>query len=409
MRYEWGVETRYDVAIVGGGLVGLGTAFRLLEARPELRLTVIEKESGLARHQSGRNSGVLHAGLYYPPGSLKARLCREGKAQLEHFAEEHGIPFERPGKLVIATREEELARLQALSERGRDNGLRDLEEMGPERLSEIEPHASGLRALHVPETGVVDFRRVALGLAEEIRARGGDVLVDRRVVGIVASGQWQVIDTVAGPVHARAIITCAGLHSDRVAAMTHSNGAERIVPFRGGFGVLRPAARHLVRGLIYPVPDPALPFLGIHLTRRIDGEVWAGPSAAPAFSREGYRRWQVSPRDLAASIAFRGSRRLARRHWRAGLRELWRDLSLPAFVGECRRYVPELRARDVRWGPAGIRAQAVGVDGTLVDDFSIQESDRVLHVRNAPSPAATACLAIGSTLSERAIERFDLR
>ncbi len=406
MRYDWSVDDRYDVAIVGGGLVGLATADRLLRRRPDLRLAVLEKEPDVALHQSGRNSGVLHAGLYYTPGSRKARLCREGKAELERFCAEHAIPVERCGKLVVATRAEELPRLDALEERGRANGLRGLERLGPEGIGALEPHAAGLAALHVPETGVVDFRRVALALADRIGEIGGHVLRSHRVHAIAVREPWRVLETPGGPVHAKAIVACAGVRADHVAEMTGAAGTERIVPFRGDYCVLRPSARHLVRALIYPVPDPGLPFLGVHLTRRIDGEVWAGPNAALALAREGYRRWQVDLRDLADAIAHPGFRKLVHRHWRAGVSELWRDLSRGAFARACRRYVPELRTRDLAWGPTGIRAQAVDADGTLVDDFSFGGVDRVLHVRNAPSPAATSCLAIGSELAAITLDRL---
>jgi L-2-hydroxyglutarate oxidase LhgO len=402
------VSERYDVAIVGGGIVGLATTFRLLERRPGLRLCVVEKERELASHQTGRNSGVIHSGLYYAPGSLKARLCREGKADLERFCEERSIPFERCGKLVVAVAHSELGRLADLRARGEANGLVGLEEIGPEAIRELEPHATGLRALHVSETGIVDFRRVALALAEEIRSRGGDVLPGRRVTAIGSRGGEIVLETTLGILTASNVVTCAGLHSDRIAAMTGSAGDERIVPFRGDYCTLRPNARSLVRGLIYPVPDPSLPFLGVHFTRRIDGEVWLGPNAVLAFAREGYGRADVSLGDLAGTIGFRGFRRLARRYWRTGLQEQWRDLSKRAFVRACRRYVPELVPEMVDWGPSGVRAQTIRVDGTLADDFSLQDTARILHVRNAPSPAATASLAIGRVLAERAIERFDL-
>jgi len=407
VRYDLLVDTRYEVAIVGGGLVGLATAHRLLERRPGLGLAVIEKEPEVALHQSGRNSGVIHAGLYYAPGSRKARLCREGKVELERFCEEHAIPFERCGKLVVATSAEELPRLDALEERGRANGLRGLERLGRAGIRDVEPHATGLSALRVPETGIVDFRLVATALAERVRAAGGDLLLSRRVDAIALRDGWRVLGTAEGAIRSRWVVACAGLRSDRVAAMTGRAGSEAIVPFRGDYCVLRPEARHLVRGLIYPVPDPSFPFLGVHLTRRIDGEVWAGPNAVLAFAREGYRRWEVDLRDLAATLGHPGVRRLARRHWRAGLRELWRDLSRRAFAEACRRYVPELRARHLAWGPAGIRAQAVDAEGTLVDDFSFAEAERVLHVRNAPSPAATSCLAIGSELAAMALARLD--
>ncbi|HZD16710.1 MAG TPA: L-2-hydroxyglutarate oxidase [Actinomycetota bacterium] len=399
---------RFDVAIVGGGLVGLATAYRLLERRPGLGLAILEKEPDVALHQSGRNSGVVHAGLYYAPGSLKARLCREGHAELERFCQEHGLPFERCGKLVIATDERELPRLADLKARGEANGLAGLEELGPDRIREREPHASGLRALLVPETAIVDFRAVALALVDVVRALGAEILLGRPVTAISRAGPEMVLETAVEAVAATNAVTCAGLQSDRVAAMTGARGDLRIIPFRGDYCVLRPEARHLVGGLIYPVPDPRLPFLGVHLTRRIDGEVWAGPNAVPALAREGYRRWNVDLRDLTATLAHRGFRRLARRYWKTGARELWQDVSRRAFANACRRYVPELTSRDLRWGPAGIRAQAVGDDGSLVDDFRIQAAERILHVRNAPSPAATASLAIGRVLAEQAIDRFAL-
>jgi L-2-hydroxyglutarate oxidase LhgO len=283
-----------------------------------------------------------------------------------------------------------------------------LEEIGPERIRELEPHAVGVRGLHVPETGIVDFRRVALAMADELRARGGRVLLGHRVTGIRRAGDKLVVETAHGDVLASNLITCAGLQSDRVAAMTGAPERMRIVPFRGDYCALRPSARELVRGLIYPVPDPALPFLGVHLTRRIDGEVWAGPNAVLAFARERYGRFSLSPRDLGDTLAYRGFRRLARRYWRTGLGEMRRDWSKRAFVNACRRLVPELQPEDVEWGPSGIRAQTVLESGELADDFSVQASERILHVRNAPSPAATSSLAIGRVLAERAEARFEL-
>lgn len=405
-----GGSERLDVAIIGGGIVGLATAYRLLGARPGLKLAVLEKEAELASHQTGHNSGVLHAGLYYLPGSLKARLCREGKAEVETFCAEHDIPVERVGKLVVAAEEAELPRLASLRERGEANGVPGLEEVGPERIRELEPHTVGIRGLWSPTTAVVDFRRVALALADEVHRRGGVVQTGRRVTGIERRSDGLVLQTPAGELRAGALIACAGLWSDRVAAMTGDAGADapRIVPFRGDYYALAPDARSLVRGLVYPVPDPAFPFLGVHFTRRIDGEVWAGPNAVLAFAREGYRRRDASLGDLVGTLTYPGFLRLAGRFLRTGSAEMWRDVSKGAFLRSLQRYVPELRANHLRPGPSGVRAQALRRDGTLVDDFDLAGSGRVLHVRNAPSPAATASLAIGRLLCERALEQFGL-
>jgi L-2-hydroxyglutarate oxidase LhgO len=402
------VTDRYDLAVIGGGIVGLATAYQLLLRKPALSLVVIEKERELATHQTGHNSGVLHAGLYYAPGSRKARLCREGKAELEKFAGEHGIPYEHCGKLVVALSHGELPRFAAIKERALANGVEGLGEVGPERLREIEPHAAGIRALWSPKSGIIDFRRVALAYADEVRSRGGTILTGRAVLGIGERDRESVIRTTAGDLVCRDLVACAGLHSDHVAAMTGAGGDERIVPFRGDYYTLKPEARRLVRGLIYPVPDPRFPFLGVHFTKTIGGEVLAGPNAVLAFAREGYRRTDVSPTDLAETLAFPGFRKLARRYWKTGVAEMWRDWSKKAFTAELARYVPELRARDLVFGPSGVRAQALAADGALLDDFSIRESPHVLHVVNAPSPAATASLAIGRELAQMAIERFAL-
>ena len=399
-----------DVAIVGGGIVGLATAHLLLEARPDLSVAVLEKEPELASHQSGHNSGVLHAGIYYAPGSLKATLCREGKTKLERFAAEHDIAFRHTGKLVMALTDDESPRLEALCERAASNGVEGLEILGPERIREMEPHVAGVRALWSPTTGIIDFRAVALAYAAEARARGADIHVDRAVTSIDERSDGVVVGTSRGELQATNVIACAGLQADRVSAMTGERGPDvpRIVPFRGDYYTLTPDARHLVSRLIYPLPDPRFPFLGVHFTPRIDGEVWAGPNAVLAFAREGYRRRDVNLRDLRSTLAFRGFQRLALTHLRTGLAEMWRDWSKGAFVHELQRYVPELRGDQLVFGPSGVRAQALDRDGRLVDDFSLGGSRRVLHVRNAPSPAATASLAIGRVLVETAIERFDL-
>ena len=403
-------DERVDVAVIGGGIVGLATAHQLLRRRPGLRLAIVEKEPELARHQSGHNSGVLHAGLYYAPGSLKATLCREGKVEVERFAEEHGIPVRHPGKLVVALSEAELPRLEALRERAEANGVEGLEAAGPERIRELEPRAAGIGGLWSPRTGIVDFRAVALAIADDVRGQGGRIDTGRAVTGLRELPDGVVLSTGRGELRAGRVIACAGLQADRVAAMSGGGapGVPRIVPFRGDYYTLKPAARGLVSRLIYPVPDPRFPFLGVHFTPRIDGEVWAGPNAVLAFAREGYRRRDVDLRDLFGTLTYRGFLRLAGRYLRMGLAEMWRDWSKPAFVAELQRYLPDLRADQLTFGPSGVRAQALGADGTLVDDFSLGGSQRILHVHNAPSPAATASLAIGRVLAERAIERFEL-
>lgn len=402
-----GMTTRVDVAIVGGGIVGLATALRLLEARPRLRITVLEKEPELATHQSGHNSGVVHAGLYYAAGSLKARLCREGKADLEAFADSHGIPIRYPGKLVVALDESELPRLADLKARATTNGVDGLEEIGPERIRELEPQAAGIRALWSPRTGIIDFRAVALAYADDLRARDVAIQTGHRVTGLVQHAGGVVVSTTSGEVQAAHVIACAGLQADRVEAMTGAGrDAPRIIPFRGDYYRLVPEARSLVTRLLYPVPDPRFPFLGVHFTPRHDGEVWAGPNAVLAFAREGYRRTDIDLRDLAQTLTYPGFLRLARRFWRVGAAEMWRDLSKRAYVAEMQRYLPAIRSDQVRFGPSGVRAQAVGHDGTMVDDFDLGGSGRLLHVRNAPSPAATSSLAIGRMLAESAIERL---
>ena len=401
---------RADVAIIGAGIVGLATALRLLEQKPDLRVVVLEKEATVASHQTGHNSGVLHAGLYYHPGSLKARLCHEGKADLEAYCEAHAVPVERSGKLVVAVEASELGRLEDLRERAVANAVPGLEEVGPERIRELEPHAVGIKALWSPGTGVVDFLAVAQAFAHDIVERGAGIETHRAVESIAQRGNEMVIGTSRGELVAGRVIACAGLQSDRVAAMADTADEERpcIVPFRGDFYTLKPEARHLVRGLIYPVPDPQVPFLGVHLTKRIDGSVLAGPNAVLATAREGYGRLDVSLRDISDTITCPGFLGLARTFWRVGARELWRDWYKRAFLADLRKYVPALSSEHLVFGPSGIRAQALKRDGSMVDDFLLSGSDRVLHVLNAPSPAATSSLAIGRVLAGEAIDRFSL-
>jgi L-2-hydroxyglutarate oxidase LhgO len=402
---------RADLVVIGGGIVGLATALRLLQQRPGLDLVVLEKEGSLAAHQTGHNSGVVHAGLYYRPGSLKATLCREGKQALEEYCAAHGVPIERCGKLVVTTRESDLTALADLRQRAEANAVPGLEEVGPERIREIEPHAVGLRALWSPSTGIVDFLAVARAYAADLEARGARLETGREVFAIERRADELVIGTSRGDLVAGRIIAAAGLQADRVATLlTADQDGERprIVPFRGDYYTLTPVARHLVRGLIYPVPDPRFPFLGVHLTRRIDGEVLAGPNAVLATAREGYRRRDLSLRDLSETVSYPGFLRMARRHWRMGASEMWRDWSKRAFLADLRRFVPSLSPQHLVFGPSGVRAQAVLRDGSLVDDFLLGGSDRVLHVYNAPSPAATSSLAIGRVLATEAVARFGL-
>jgi (S)-2-hydroxyglutarate dehydrogenase len=400
---------RRAVAVIGAGIVGLATANQLLERRPGLQVTVLDKEMTAGRHQTGHNSGVIHRGIYYRPGSLKADLCVRGAAELESFCEAHDIPVMRCGKLIVAVSEREVAGLEELHARGLANGVSGLEMVGPERLREIEPHAIGLRGLHSPTTAIVDFGRVAAALHGELLARGGEVRLESEVRGISEGAAELVLHTVAGDLVADRVVACAGLQSDRLALM---GGIERprgvrIVPFRGDYFLLRPDRAELCNGLIYPVPDPALPFLGVHLTRRVDGAVWLGPNAVLALAREGYRPGRISARDLGALLGFSGFWRMGLRYWRIGLSEMWRASWRSSFLAALRRYVPELNADDLLPGPAGVRAQAVAADGTLVDDFVFAESARQLHVLNAPSPAATSSLAIGAVIAERVLSEID--
>ena len=399
---------RAEVVVVGGGIVGLATAYQLLRALPDLRLALLEKESRLAAHQSGHNSGVVHAGIYYAPGSLKARLCREGKHELEQFATEHAIRWERCGKLVVALEEAERPRLEALRGRATANGVPGLESVGPGRMREIEPHAAGVCGLWSPTTGIIDYAAVCDALAAEIGSRGGRVETNRELVGVARRPGELVLRTTRGELVAHHLIACAGLQADRLARLTGERPAERIVPFRGDYWLLTPEARPLVRGLLYPAPEPGFPFLGVHLSRRIDGEVWAGPNAVLAFAREGYRRRDVSLPDLLGTIGSRAFLRLALRYWRTGSAEMWRDLSKRAFHRALQRHLPELRLEQLEPGPSGVRAQALDPDGTLVGDFRLGGAGNVLHVRNAPSPAATASLAIGRVLATEAMSRFGL-
>jgi 2-hydroxyglutarate dehydrogenase len=391
-----------DVVVVGGGIVGLAVARELALRHDGIAVTVLEREPRVAAHQTSRSSGVVHAGIYYAPGSLKAQLCVEGARELYSYCDERGIPAKRIGKVIVATGGDELPRLDELERRGRANGVPGLERVGPDRLRELEPHASGVAALWSPNTGVVDFGVVAAAFADELARAGGAVAIGCAVTAIGADGAGIGVQHSRGETRARAVIACAGAWADRLAVSAGADPDPRIVPFRGAYLRLRPERRDLVRSNIYPVPDPELPFLGTHLTRTIGGEVLLGPSALLVAARDAYALRRLSARDLADTLRWPGTWRLAAAHWRYGVRELRAAASRRAFVRELRRFVPELRADDVLPGPVGIRAQALGRDGRLIDDFVVSRTERALHVRNAPSPAATACLPLARLIVDRA-------
>ncbi|HEY8723867.1 MAG TPA: L-2-hydroxyglutarate oxidase [Gaiellaceae bacterium] len=389
----------YDVIVIGGGILGLSTARRLLQERPGLRLALLEKEHALAQHQTGHNSGVLHSGIYYAPGSLKAQLCVEGKQALERYADEHGIARVERGKLIVALDESELGRLAELERRGRANGVAGLRVLDGDELCAVEPNVAGIRALHAPETGVIDYTQVAKAFAGDIRAAGGEIELATEVTAVAERDGRVDVETRGGARTARAVVACAGLQSDRLARST-----TRIIPFRGDYYTLSEQAAALVHGLVYPVPNPSFPFLGVHLTKQVDGTVIAGPNAVLSLAREQYSRVAFSPRDALASATYAGLWRFAARHPRTGAAEVWRDLSKGAFVRDLQRYVPAVTEADVRFGPSGIRAQALGRDGHLLDDFVVEGGGRIVHVVNAPSPAATSSLAIGAHIAQLALE-----
>ena len=392
-------------AVVGGGIVGAAVARRLLHLRPGARVSLLEKEPALARHQSGRNSGVVHAGLYYPPGSLKARLCRRGVGLLRDYCLERGLPYDECGKVLVALDQVEESRLADIMRRAVANGVPGVRMVDAAEMRRIEPYVRGTSGLHSPHTAIADFAEVTRSLARDLTDAGGAVRTSFEVTGLRLHGRQTVVRSAFGEEQAYdVVVVCAGLHTDRVAALAGDEADPRIVPFRGEFHLLRPERRHLVRGLVYPVPDPRYPFLGVHLTRRVDGDVMIGPNAVLALAREGYGWRQVSARDLRDTIAWPGFRRFARQHWRTGAREMAGSLSRKAFVAAARRYVPDLTAADVVAGPSGVRAQALGVDGSLVDDFRITRRGSVTTVRNAPSPGATSSLAIAEYVVETVLD-----
>ncbi|HLY28372.1 MAG TPA: L-2-hydroxyglutarate oxidase [Aggregatilineales bacterium] len=417
-------RTHYDMVIVGGGIVGLATAREILRQHPDLKLALLEKEIDLAHHQSGHNSGVIHSGLYYKPGSMKAKLCVAGHDATIAFCQENHIPYDLCGKVVVALTEDEVPRLSALYERGIANGVQGLSLIESAQLRELEPHAAGVKAIYSPNTGVVDYKQIAGVMAQDIQHRGGEIVAGCKVLRIDVLGDVNRITfTMAGQagvqgrqrqlpcIEARFVITCAGLFSDVLARGRRSDRSQpvvRIIPFRGDYYVLRPEKRHLTHAMIYPLPDPAFPFLGVHFTRRMDGEVWVGPNAVLAFAREGYTRTTIRWRELAGVLSFPGFWKLAAKYWRTGFGEMYRDYVKSAYVKDARRYIPELSATDLLPGPSGVRAQALSAQGELVDDFLFAYQKNVIHVQNAPSPAATSALVIGKMIAQEARQRFVL-
>ncbi|MHA7128653.1 L-2-hydroxyglutarate oxidase [Algoriphagus namhaensis] len=398
---------KYDVAIVGGGIVGLATALKIQQKAPKLKVVILEKEPQLARHQTGNNSGVIHSGLYYKPGSLKATNCLQGYKELVEFCTREQIPFELTGKVVVATREEQKPLLQNLLERGLQNGLTGTRSITQEELKEFEPHCRGVAAIHVPQTGIVDYYEVALAYGRKFLQGGGTIFYNHKVLKINTKGTLNAIITSEKTIEAKLLVNCAGLYSDKIAAMTSDKPTQvKIIPFRGEYYKLKKDKEYLVKNLIYPVPDPNFPFLGVHFTRMKKGGVEAGPNAVLAFKREGYKKSQINLGELAETLAWPGFQKVAAKYWQTGFGELYRSFSKSAFTKALQELIPEVQESDLIDGGAGVRAQACDKNGGLLDDFAIEETSRAIHVLNAPSPAATSSLAIGGTIAAMVIQRF---
>ena len=402
-------SNQYDIAIIGGGILGLSTAMQLMERAPNWRVAVIENEAQLATHQTGHNSGVMHSGIYYRPGSHKAQFCVAGLNNMVKFCDENEIEYQQCGKVIVALNESELGRLQDLFERGTANGVPDLEIVGPERLKEIEPHTVGMRALWAPHTGIVDFTKVAAAFANKFQQAGGDIFTGAAVKKITNMTGSVALETAKGTLQAKHLINCAGLYADKVAIMTGEKLGVKIIPFRGEYYTLRPESHHLVSGLIYPVPDPQFPFLGVHFTRNIKGHVEAGPNAVMALRREGYRKRDFSLGESMANLAYPGFWKMAAKYWKIGVGEAYRSFNKRVFLHDLQRLIPEIRNSDLASGGSGVRAQAVARDGSLLDDFSIIQGRDAIHVLNAPSPGATSSLAIGDHIAGLAVENFGAR
>jgi (S)-2-hydroxyglutarate dehydrogenase len=398
MATSSGIDWSGDIVVVGGGIVGLAVAREILKRKPETKLAVLEKEVDLGQHQTGHNSGVIHSGIYYAPGSRKAQACVAGAEALKRYCDRKQIPYRMVGKVIVATEEEELPRLENLYQRGIQNEVPGLRMVDADELRELEPHVNGIRALWSPATGIVDYGKVANAYADDVREMGGIIRRDHEVTAINRKAGRSLVTTPKGEFEASTVVTCAGVYADRVAMLTGSPRTPRVVPFRGDYYILNPKRSSLVRSNIYPVPDPRFPFLGVHFTPRMNGDIWLGPNAVLAFSREGYRFRDINPGDLVDMFGYSGFRQFARRNWQTGKDEMVRDLSKKQFLQTLQRYIPELTMDDLLPGPSGVRAQALSEDGQLVDDFVFDRGEGVLHVRNAPSPAATSSLHIGSMI-----------
>ncbi|PHN04507.1 L-2-hydroxyglutarate oxidase [Flavilitoribacter nigricans] len=396
----------YDVTIIGAGIVGLATAFQLSERRPDLRILVLEKEEAPAKHQSGNNSGVIHSGIYYQPGGSKALNCRRGYRYLIDFCDQYDVPYEICGKVIVATREEERPRLEKILSRGKANGLEGIKILPPEQVREIEPHVRSVSAIEVPQAGIISYRRVAETYADIIGKRNAEIQFNTEVHGIDRRNGTATITTSQGDFTTRMIVNCAGLYSDKITAMTMPEVQIQILPFRGEYYELIPEKRYLAKHLIYPVPNPNFPFLGVHYTRMIEGGIEAGPNAVLAFKREGYSRWDVDGQELLETLRYPGFQEIARRYWRDGLGELYRSFSKRAFVRALQHLIPEVQEADLVRGRAGVRAMACDPDGNLIDDYRVKEADLVINLCNAPSPAATASLSIGEMMAERTLQRL---
>jgi (S)-2-hydroxyglutarate dehydrogenase len=395
----------FDIIIAGAGIVGLATAYKLIEKKPDLKICVLEKENSVSKHQTGNNSGVIHSGIYYKPGSLKATNCRRGYKMLLDFCDQNSIPYDICGKVIVATKEEEIPRLNNLYERGQQNGLQGLKELSESEVKEIEPHVKGVRGIRVPETGIIDYLAVSEKLAGLIKQKGVEIFFNEKLESIKDKSNVEVI-TNKDSYTCKLLITCCGLQSDRVAKLNNKNLNIKIIPFRGEYYTIKKEKRYLCRNLIYPVPDPQFPFLGVHFTRMINGKVEAGPNAVFAFKREGYKKTDINFGDLADSLFWKGFVSVMMKYWKVGIGEFYRSYYKPAFVKALQKLLPEIQSEDLEAGGAGIRAQACDIKGNLVDDFLFVENEKVIHVCNAPSPAATSSLSIGDTLAEKVLGKL---